>query len=138
MFALQPNPVDGDLALFMEAFRCESEEEICSIAARSERTVWHLLNRAKDTFFRGNYRSAKTQFQSIRKISKRFPNLDLSASYYLALSLEQSNDVTGAMTLFESILAIEPKHEKAREGIARIRNGKNITADQLACSSRGN
>jgi tetratricopeptide (TPR) repeat protein len=138
IFALEPHPIDEDVALFRQAFRCENDEEMCSIAARSERTVWNLLNRAKQTFSNGDYQAAAGQFQNILNISARFTNLDLSARFYLALSLEKSNDVTRAMTLFETVLAAEPRHAKAREGLARIRNGKNITANQLACSSRSN
>ena len=138
IFAIASPAVPEDLTLYREAFRCQSEEEMCNIAARSERAVWNLLNCAKETFMNRNFPAAKNQLRNILKISTRYPQLDLSARYYLALALEQSNDVAGAMTIFESVLAAEPQHKKAQEGLARIRNGKNITANQLAYSSGSN
>ncbi|MBI4472049.1 MAG: tetratricopeptide repeat protein, partial [Acidobacteria bacterium] len=150
--ALSQDLLPTDLVLFADAFRCEDDNELAAITdsartaqavqtignlndfgVRSERLVLTLLNRAKDNYKAGRFEAASAQLQNLLKVSKRFPDLDLSARYYLALSLEQSHDVTGAETLFQSILAATPDHAKAAEGLARIRNGKTIAADQLAC-----
>lgn len=153
-FALAQELLPADLTLFANAIRCEGGDEYKAITesartaqavhaigslddygVRSERLVLTLLNRAKENYAAGRFEAAAAQLQNLLKVSKRFPDLDLSARYYLALALEQSHDVAGAETLFSSVLASAPKHAKAMEGLARIRNGKNITRNQLAYCS---
>jgi glycosyltransferase involved in cell wall biosynthesis len=97
---------------------------------QTERLAMKLLDHAKAEFRAGRPEEAARLLRRIVAVSAHFPTIDLSARYYLALACEVTGDSAAALDQFAAILALEPNHVKAREGLERTRTRETAAAHQ--------
>ena len=85
-----------------------------------EALILRQLRRAKELFNEGHVRQASTELRSLLGASHLFPSLDLSARFYLAMTLEALGDREGAAAQFEAVLRREPGHRDASDALERL------------------
>ena len=85
-----------------------------------EALILRQLRRAKELFIEGQVGQASTELRFLLGASHLFPSLDLSARFYLAISLETLGDRDAAVAQFEAVLRREPGHRKALAALERL------------------
>lgn len=86
-----------------------------------ERLTLKLLNNAKAEYKSRNLGKAAADLQSILLVTRFFPDLDLSARFYLGLSLEAQGDLNAAVDQFEAVLKLNPDHREAAKRVELAR-----------------
>ncbi len=86
-----------------------------------EALILRQLQRAKELFRDGHLGQASTELRFLLGASHLFPGLDLSARFYLAMTLEALGDRDGATGQFESVLQREPGHREALHALERLK-----------------